>query len=78
MTRRRLVYVAVGVAGSSIGLYSYLKRDPLAERSQSGSTSPNESVHVAPDARDDQVEQPATRLKKPVRQRTCSIVCCIR
>ncbi|KAI8110461.1 hypothetical protein M9435_002135 [Picochlorum sp. BPE23] len=69
MTRRRLVYVAVGVAGSSIGLYSYFKRDPLAERSQSGSISPNESVHVAPDARDDQVEQPATRLKKPVRQR---------
>lgn len=76
MTRRRLVYVAVGVAGSSIGLYSYFKRDPLAERSQSGSISPiqNESVHVAPEARDDQVEQPATRLKKPVRQRTCSIV----
>jgi len=69
MTRRRLVYVAVGVAGSSIGLYSYFKRDPLAERSQSGSTSPNESVHVAPEARDDRVEQPATRLKKPVRQR---------
>lgn len=68
MTRRRLVYAgaALGLAGSSIGVYSYLRRDPLAERSQSGS---NEPVHVAPEAKE---EGPAMRqLKKPVRQRTC-------